>query len=287
MRVPFSKYHGLGNDFILIDGVADPELAGLPFATRAPVWCRRHTGVGADGVLVIDGDAGDAHVRMRIVNADGSDGGMCGNGVRCVARHAAERHGWSEPTLRVRVGGATLGIEIVRTSGGGFESAIVDMGEARLTPGEIPVRVEGDRTTDIALPEGFRIPPGVERTMTCVNVGNPHAVVFCTDVDRVDISEFGAWLEREELFPERTNVQIAQVITPSRLRVRTWERGAGATMACGTGACAAAVAGAITRRCAANVDVALPGGVLGVRVEGRRVFMTGPAVHVFDGELDA
>lgn len=285
--VPFSKFHALSNDFVVIDALREPALAGLDWTGIARRVCRRHESVGADGVLVVSRDA-DAHAAMRIVNADGSEGGMCGNGLRCVARLLVEGHG-AAPSLRIRTPRGVVGVacEMER---GRFIGATVEMGEPLLAPADIPVRCDGPGALNIPAPAELAracTDVGVDERMTCVSMGNPHVVLFCRNVEHVPLETLGPRFETHALFPRRANVQFAQVLSRDRARVRTWERGAGATLACGTGACAVAVAGSLTGRTAPDLTVLLPGGELRIQWPGgaATVRMTGPAEHAFDGHF--
>lgn len=275
--IPFRKVHGLGNDFVLIDAIERPGLADLPWGGLARAFCDRHTGVGADGVLVLTAAEG-ADAAMRIVNSDGSDGGMCGNGVRCVARHLYERHG-ARGEVSVRVGERHVRIGI-DAPGGAFRAATVNMGLPRVST-EVPedVLLAADRASP-----GWRDSCGFDRMLGLVEMPNPHVVLACREAERVPLSEVGPAIERHEAFPGRTNVQFAQVVNPGHARVRTWERGSGATLACGTGACAVVVACATAGLLGRDATVTLAGGDLRVRWEdSHAVQMTGPAEHVFDG----
>ncbi|HEX2837759.1 MAG TPA: diaminopimelate epimerase [Phycisphaerales bacterium] len=290
--IPFTKVHGLGNDFILIDALADPSLADLGYASLAPHWCDRHRGVGADGVLVLcAATVPGAAVRMRIINCDASEAEMCGNGVRCVARYVSERHPdiarGSAGAFLVQVGrpGAfrTLDIRIKADATGTFTSAEVDMGPPRLTPEEVPVIAKVGPVLDLLL----ELPGHPACSAACVSMGNPHAMIFVDSVGGVDLHVLGPIIEHHHAFPQRTNVQFVEVASRTHARVRTWERGAGPTLACGTGACAVLVAGVLTDRLDRSATISLPGGDLQVRWdrESDHVFMTGPAEIVFSGSL--
>ncbi len=282
--IPFLKYHGLGNDFVVIDALAQARWSDAAWERLAVRMCDRHTGIGADGVLVVTRASG-ADAAMRIVNSDGSDGGMCGNGVRCVARLLFERHGRG-PGLRVAVGERVLQV-VCNVEDGRFRSATVDMGVPEQCASIGPEAMEAGLVSDCdAAAPGWRAAAGVEPWFVRVAIPNPHAVFFCADAAAVPLREVGPLIERHRAFPNRTNVQFVQVVDPARAIVRTWERGAGPTLACGTGACAAAVAGAVTGRVSREASVVLPGGTLHVRLcnATNRVFMTGAACHVFDGE---
>lgn len=276
---PFSKYHGLGNDLILIDGIERPDLLSFEWAAQAPALCDRHTGIGGDGLLVV-APAPDADARVTVINADGSDGGVCGNGLRCVARHLIERHAAHPQRIRLLTPRGRTG---VRCTASGPFAATVDMGAPTLDAPAIPVLAGTPRVVDadpiVALTPGVR--------MTCVSMGNPHAVFFVEDAGAVDLAQLGPRIERHPIFPQRVNVQIAQVLSPTRALVRTWERGAGVTRACGTGACATLVAGVLTNRLDRRATIELATGSLDIAWDrgSDRVAMTGPAERVFTGQF--
>ena len=261
IAIPFVKMQGLGNDFVVLDALRDaPPLDLAGFARLA---CDRRRGVGGDGLLLLE-KGSDAPFRMRMWNPDGSESEMCGNGLRCAAALLRER-GYADGSVDIETGAGTL-----RAVFEG-EDVAVDMGIARLTRGEIGMVGPPDE-----IPEGLG---GV-----AVSMGNPHLVLFVEDADAVDLAYEGGRLERHPAFPQRTNVHFVQILGPDEARVRVWERGAGATLACGTGACAVAVAGVQTGRLARRSTVRLPGGPLTIDVaEDLRVTMTGPAETVFEG----
>ena len=269
--IPFVKAQGLGNDFVVLDALRDPPPADPPAFAR--LACDRRLGVGGDGLLLLDrGDA--APFRMRMWNPDGSESEMCGNGLRCAAALLRERGYAPGESVAIETGAGVLRARFVG------EGVAVEMGTARLARGEIGMAGPPDESFVEADLDG--------RTATAVSMGNPHLVLFVPAVDAVDLEGEGSLLERHPLFPSRTNVHFAQVLAPGRVRVRVWERGAGATLACGTGACAVAVAGVETGRLAPDVVVELPGGPLSVRVDAaRRVVMTGEARIVFEGRFGA
>lgn len=305
----FLKYHGLGNDFILIDRL-DARDAPPAWRVLAPAWCDRRTGIGADGVLVLDADA-EVDARLSIYNSDGSDGGMCGNGIRCVARHLFERRQRRVGTLRIRTGRGVVTVE-PRTEGGRFTSATVDMGEPILDADRIPVLADRaamgghetpwDGLLRLPLPreiadawkgwsgggdEAGDHGAGLESVIRCVSMGNPHAVLFCARPELVPLESAGPMLETHALFPARTNVHFVCIESANSATMRTWERGAGSTLACGTGACAVLVAGAIEGKLQRNATIRVPGGELQVRWEQRpgHVVMTGPATEVYRGSI--
>jgi diaminopimelate epimerase len=258
----FHKMHGLGNDFVVIDA---RENAVAMTMARARAIADRRTGIGCDQLIVVEpSDCADA--TMRIWNHDGSEVEACGNAMRALA---------------VLMGRATLA-----TKGGTVSiapddaGATVELGEPKFGWQEIPLAYAMDTA---AMPVGWE---GLDSPMA-VNVGNPHLVFFVDDPDAIDIERLGPVIETDALFPQRINVNVAQVIDPGHVRLRTWERGAGLTLACGTGACATAVAAIRKRRVAGRVEVAMAGGALSIEWrDGEPIRMTGPATHVFTGDTD-
>ncbi|MFQ3679677.1 MAG: diaminopimelate epimerase [Pseudanabaenaceae cyanobacterium] len=272
MGMDFVKYHGLGNDFVLIDNRDRPDLAIPPAAV--PAWCDRHRGIGADGVLFLG--QRDGFYQMRLINADGSEAEMCGNGVRCLAKFMQEL-GIPPEGNRYRVQtGAGLRELFLEPDG----QITVDMGAPRLPAAEIPTTLVAPEERAIAVPLTVA---AREWSVTAVSMGNPHAVVFVADVEAIDLATIGPQFETHPAFPQRVNTEFVQVLARDRLRVRVWERGAGATQACGTGACATVVAAVLTDRAERECTVELPGGDLRIRWDEPTVWMTGPAVRVFAG----
>jgi diaminopimelate epimerase len=286
--ISFTKMHGLGNDYIYVDLRREP-LNGLDRPTLARAMSDRHRGVGADGLILIGppepGAAADC--RMEMYNADGSRSEMCGNGIRCVAKYVIEHppgtvdrtEKLSDRVLRIQTDRGVLET-VSHVEGGQVRTVRVDMGPPILEPGKIPVRVAGNRCVRHPLTI-----TGRPFAMTCISMGNPHAVIFDADQAVIDLARFGPLIERHELFPNRTNVHVASVVSRGEVAMRTWERGTGLTQACGTGACAAVVAGVIEERLDRRVLVHLPGGDLTIEwPEGGSVFKTGPAEYAFRGE---
>ncbi len=279
----FSKYQGLGNDFILMEGRSGQLSAEIH--TPDPGWvqrlCDRRFGIGADGLILALPPQGDAELRMRIFNADGSEAEMCGNGIRCLARFLADSDGdgpgrrWSIETP------AGLIIPELQNDG----QIRVDMGAPFLDPASVPTTLSADAT---GLPVGELTLDGVTLALAAVGMGNPHAVVPVDDLNAIPFERWGAELECHELFPAKTNVHFLKVHGRSQLEIRVWERGAGPTLACGTGACATLVAAVQLGLSDRQATVELPGGPLQISWEkpGASVFMTGPAVAVFDGVLN-
>jgi diaminopimelate epimerase len=256
----FHKMHGLGNDFVIFDARAD---AVAMDSARARAIADRHTGIGCDQVILLEPSA-VADVRMRIWNADGGEVEACGNATRCVALLGAATIETVGGLLNARANGA---------------SATIDMGVPRFGWAEIPLAYAMDTA---AMPVGWEELQGP----FAVNVGNPHIVFFVPDAEAVELARLGPIIEHDPLFPERVNVEIAS-FEGEAIRLRVWERGAGLTRACGTGACAAAVAAIAQRLAQGPVEIRLPGGALTVDwAPGGRIAMTGPATHVFTGELD-
>jgi diaminopimelate epimerase len=292
MALPFTKVEGLGNDFVVVDlrpgrpaasaGGPSPE---DPAVVRA--ICDRRFGVGGDGVLaILPSTAGDA--RMRVLNADGSEAEMCGNGIRCVAKLLYDTDpALRRPTLRIETGAGVLDCA-VDVENGRVRTVAVDMGRPRLTRDEIPLR-PGGATRALREPITAR---GRTFQFTAVSMGNPHAVIFMDEGDslRALAEEFGPGFETAERFPNRTNVEIAHVRPDGQIDLVVWERGSGITLACGTGACATVVAACLEERLAPGVEtrVNLPGGPLAVTVakDYSGVRMRGPAKVVFEAEID-
>ena len=285
----FTKMQGIGNDYVYVDcfseTVEQPEQA-------ARLISDRHFGVGADGLILI-GPSQIADVKMRIFNADGSEAEMCGNGIRCVAKYTYE-HKLAEPgesfavpgqvafpsSMNIETGNGILTVGLLVDENDTVNKVCVNMGQPILAPHEIPVDLDGDKI--VRYPIEIQ---GQELLMTCVSMGNPHAVFFCDHVDLIELEKIGPAIEHHPLFPNRTNVHFVQINTPSEFTMRTWERGSGITLACGTGACACCVASVLTGRQERLCTAHLPGGDLNLNWSNvdNCVYMTGPAVEVFQG----
>jgi len=276
----FTKMHGAGNDYVYVDcfdeQVDDPSAVALAISDR-------HFGIGGDGlILVMPSDVAD--VRMRMFNADGSESEMCGNGVRCVAKYAYDHARTEANPMTVETGAGIKTIELMLGGDGKVVQATVDMGPPVLTPSAIPVRFEGVRAVDIPIEAD-----GQTFQVTCVSMGNPHAVIYVREIEDIDLERVGPQIENHAAFPQRINVHIVRVHYDGEVTMRTWERGSGVTLACGTGASAVCVAGVLTKRSARTILAHLPGGDLTLewRQENDRVYMTGPAVEVFTGQWPA
>jgi diaminopimelate epimerase len=272
----FTKMHGLGNDYVYVN--AFEERVRDPAALSRAV-SDRHTGIGSDGLILI-APSERANVRMEMYNADGSRGTMCGNGIRCVAKYSVEHRLAAGPELAIETDSGVKRVWCCM-EGDRVASVRVDMGEPRLAAGDIPVRLTGERIVDQPVEIG-----GETYRMTCVSMGNPHAVVFVKDVARFDLHRIGPLFEHATIFPDRVNLHVVQVDRQDRITMRTWERGSGATRACGSGACAVCVACVLNDKTNRAIKATLPGGDLELDwlATDNHVYKTGPAVEVFTGE---
>ena len=295
----FTKMHGIGNDYVYVDGfherVDDPARVAQQVADR-------HFGIGGDGlILILPSEKAD--VRMRMFNADGSESEMCGNGVRCVAKYAFD-HGLTKSNpMKVETGRGVLTLALTTTEAGKVREVTVNMGEPILKLADIPVDRERvgaaheaheymfTLTRPVTVDERVAGAANGEKTegaarATFVSMGNPHAVMFTPDVKAIDLPRLGPLVENHRAFPRRINAHWVQVHSEAEVTMRTWERGSGITLACGTGACAVCVAGVLTGRTSRKVLAHLPGGDLSLewRESDNNVYMTGPATEVFSGE---
>ncbi|HBC40729.1 MAG TPA: diaminopimelate epimerase [Pseudanabaena sp.] len=275
MAIAFSKYHGLGNDFVLIDNRHSAEPILTP--KQSEKWCDRNFGIGADGVIfLLNADNGEH--RMRIYNSDGSEPEMCGNGIRCLAKFMQDL---GIPTIEGKYHihtGAGLIVPQMDADG----QVTVDMGKPFLTAAEIPTTLGESNQKVVNFPLEVS---GKTWNVTTVSMGNPHCMVFVDNVDRIPLAEIGILFEHHPVFPKRTNTEFVEVVNRGYVKMRVWERGAGATLACGTGACATVVAGVLNDLCDRICTVNLPGGDLKITwsAESDRILMTGPAQLVFTG----
>lgn len=268
--------HGIGNDYVYIncfeEVVKEPD-------KLAPIISDRHFGVGADGLILIM-PSKVADCKMRIFNADGSEAQMCGNGIRCVAKYVYDRKIIQKNPLTVETLAGTKTIQLF-TENGKVSKARVNMGSPRLMRSEIPMLGKETQVID----EVLTIDKEASFRITCVSMGNPHCVIFVDNLDKIDIQKYGPEIERHRVFPERTNVHFVQVHNPKEVTMKTWERGSGITMACGTGASAVCVAGVLNKKIERKILAHLPGGDLELEwAEDGNVYMTGPATEVFTGE---
>lgn len=268
-----TKMHGLGNDFILAEGVREEDAGSL-----ARVLCERHTSVGADGfVNVLPSDTAD--IRMQILNADGSEAEMCGNGIRCFARYVYDKGLVRGASMSVETKAGIMRPELLLEDGA-VEAVRVNMGRAGTGPEDVPVRTSNPVRFEIQDTDGRPI------ELSAIRMGVPHAVVFLSEpMPESRIAALGRYIETHPVFPQKTNVNFVEVLEGDRLRVSTWERGAGRTLACGTGSCASAVLANRLGRTGTSVTVELQAGTLQIDIaEDGTVYMTGPAEYVFEGE---
>jgi diaminopimelate epimerase len=277
----FTKMHGIGNDYVYVNGFEQPVAEPREVARKVS---DRHFGIGSDGlILILPSDKAD--VRMRMFNVDGTEGEMCGNGVRCVAKYAYD-HGLSRSNpMRVETGRGVLTLELKTDASDKVERVTVNMGSPILEPQQIPFDPTKAAGTDS--PYVFRYELGGQPfDVVPISTGNPHSVSFVPDVQAMDLQRIGPLAEHHPSFPKRVNAHWATVISPREIRMRTWERGSGITWACGTGASAVCVAGVLTGRTQRNVLIHLPGGDLNIewREADNNIYMTGPATEVFSGE---
>ena len=268
----FTKMHGAGNDYIFINCLdAEPENLGI-------LSCRlseRHKGIGADGLVVIL-PSKVADFKMRMFNADGSEGKMCGNASRCLGKYVYEKNLTCKKDISLETLSGIKYLKLITDSSDRISAVTVDMGEPIFAPANIPVK-SIDNNIHISV-------NNTDYTITAVSIGNPHGVIFCDNPNLVDLPEIGEHIEKNSAFPEGVNVEFVNVINERELELRVWERGSGETLACGTGACAAVVASVISGRCGKSVTAHLPGGNLIIEWrDNNHVYMTGPAEISFEG----
>lgn len=275
----FTKMHGCGNDYIYFNcfnqEIPDPQALAIRVS-------HRHKGIGGDGIILIcPSDVADG--KMRMFNQDGSEGSMCGNAIRCVAKYLFDRGICAKETMEIETKSGIKTCRVIAENGIA-QAVCVDMGRAEWRPSQIPVNLPGEKVVNQAV-----LVAGAVQQITCVSMGNPHCVVFGGDPMALDLEKIGPLFENDPLFPDRVNTEFIQVIDSHTLSMRVWERGSGETMACGTGACAAAAAAVQCGHCPAGEDiqVQLPGGSLTIRYTEERVLMTGEAVEVFQGVIPA
>ncbi len=275
IKVKFQKMHGLGNDFVLFDEIDPLKYDLTSLAIRI---CDRHQGIGADGIiLILPSEIAD--VKMRIINSDGSEANMCGNGIRCFAKYVYDNHIKTVKSFTIETGAGVMIPELIVED----EKVLfvkVNMGAPVLERSAIPMTGAPGNVIN----EPFLV-SGKEIRITSLLMGVPHTMVFVDDLDKTDIVAMGREIERDPLFPQRTNVNFVEVMNEREIKVRTWERGAGSTLACGTGSCASAVASFLNGKTGKEVTVHLTLGDLVIEWIDHNVFMTGTANHVFEGEI--
>ncbi len=274
----FTKMHGCGNDYVYVnlfeENIADPAAFSIKVSDR-------HFGIGSDGLITI-GPSDVADFRMRIYNADGSEAEMCGNGIRCVAKYVYDHKLTDKTNVSVESGAGIKYLQLT-VEDDKVTQVRVDMGEPILSPSDIPVVAQGDKVVD----EPIEV---CDKTwhMTCVSMGNPHAVVFVDDVEHFELEKYGPYFENHSRFPKRINTEFVQVVSRNEAYMRVWERGSAETWACGTGTCATAMACILNNKTDNKVLVHLRGGDLTIEYDeaSNHIFMTGPATEVFSGEIE-
>ncbi|MCM1504720.1 MAG: diaminopimelate epimerase [Muribaculum sp.] len=275
-EIRFTKMHGISNDYIYINC-----MSGVPdnLSALSTEMSKRHTGVGGDGIILIC-PSEVADFKMRIFNADGSEAKMCGNGSRCVGKYVYDKGLTDKTDITLETLAGIKRLHLI-LSDGAVDSVRVDMGEPTLSPPLIPVSHPGDSMIEAEISTSA----GAVK-MTAVSMGNPHGVIFVSDPDKVDVHRLGRELETSPIWPDRANIEFAQIMSPRELKMRVWERGSGETMACGTGACATAVAAIITGKTDRRVTVHLRGGDLDIEwnATDNHIYMTGTATEVFEGK---
>ena len=281
MKLDFSKMEGLGNDFVMLDDRDKRIKASISYSDLARRLCDRHFGIGGDGIILAR-ESQDHDIRFVIINSDGTEPEMCGNGMRCFAKYLYEKKILTQRSMRVETLAGTVIPEVVVEETDRVTSVRVDMGVPVLSCKKIPFVC--DHETGIE--ESIETPFGT-KIVTTVSMGNPHAVIFVPDIRGVDVEKIGRAIETHERFPEKTNVEFVERISDTELRMKVWERGAGITLACGTGACACLVASNLTRRTSHRALIHLDGGDLEIfwDKESGHIFKTGPATLVFEGSI--
>ncbi|MFW6264646.1 MAG: diaminopimelate epimerase [Bacillota bacterium] len=282
MMINFTKMHGAGNDFVLIDSLHNSFHNSIESISKLAIRiCDRHTGIGGDGIiLVLPVENKENDFRMRIFNSDGSEAEMCGNGIRCFTHFLREELMSKKNTFRIETRAGIIQPEII--SYNNKESQVkVNMGIPRFRNQEIPVLLDEEyiKNYDLLIDDQ-------KIKINCVSMGNPHTIIFVKNLDSTPVIELGKKIENHKIFPEKTNVEFIEVLNRNEILMKVWERGAGLTLACGTGACAAVVAGINNNLLNQEVLVHLPGGDLNIEWYGKDVFMTGPAEQVFKGEIE-
>ncbi len=273
MKINFTKMQGSGNDFIVINAIEHKLDNPSQFALK---WCNRHFGIGADQLLLLE-KSDIADFRMRIFNSDGSEVEMCGNGIRCFAKFVADKKLSDKVELNVETLAGIISPKLVENG------VKVNMGNPKLKPAEIPVIYDDNNPI---IDEPFQFADRVYH-ITTVSMGNPHCVIFVDKLDSLDITKVGPMIEHAAIFPNRTNVELVEVVDDKNIKVKVWERGAGLTLACGTGACASVVAASLNGLAGKEVCVSLPGGELYIQwAEDGNIYMTGPGETVFEGIIE-
>ena len=275
----FTKMHGIGNDYIYVNGFEEKIENIAEFAIK---YSDRHKGIGSDGlVLILPSETSD--FRMQMLNADGSEAEMCGNASRCIGKFVYDKGLTTKTEVTLETLAGVKVLKLVVGDDNKVESATVDMGEPILEPELIPTTFTGETVIN----KSVRFDNLLQYNITCVSMGNPHAVIFTTGIDKLDLPKIGPTIENAPIFPNRTNTEFIEVLSKDRIKMRVWERGSGETMACGTGACASVVAAVLNGLTNRKVIVELLGGELTIEWNeaDNRVYLTGGATTVFEGEI--
>lgn len=278
MKLNFTKMHGCGNDYIYFN--CFNQLVNNPSALSKKLSDRRY-GIGGDGIILIcPSDVADA--KMRMFNLDGSEGKMCGNGIRCVGKYLFDNKIVQSDEIKIETLSGIKTVKVLENNGKA-ERLTVNMGKPELVANRIPVNLNMDKVVNhkVSIGEEFY-------NVTCVSMGNPHCVVFCRRINAINLEKIGPIFENDKLFPEKINTEFVEIVDEKTLNMRVWERGSGETLACGTGACAVVVAAVLNGICKKNTDITvnLKGGTLTVRYCDDAIYMTGPAVKVFEGVVE-
>ena len=275
----FTKMHGTGNDYIYVNGFEEKIENPVEFAIQ---YSDRHKGIGSDGlVMILPSDTSD--FRMRMFNADGSESEMCGNASRCIGKFVYDKGLTDKTSVTLETLAGVKVLELFIDKNNKVETVTVDMGEPILHPELIPTTFTGDTIIN----KSVKFADDIEYAITCVSMGNPHAVIFTTGIDKLDLPKIGPVIENATIFPRRTNTEFIEVLSKDHVKMRVWERGSGETMACGTGACASVVAAVLNGLTERKVTVELIGGELTIewKEADNHVYLTGSATTVFEGEI--
>lgn len=280
-HIPFHKYHGLGNDFIIIDGISS-RIDPLDLVSKVSMLCSRRFGVGADGILLAL-ESNEADIQLRIFNADGSEPENCGNGLRCFAHFVYDQNLVHKEIFSVETKAGII-IPALSIEDGQVQAVEVDMGEPILEPAQIPIK---GFKTDKVINEILKV-NGQEYTISSISMGNPHVIIFQDNIKQLQLDHIGPLFENHIAFPKGVNVEFVEIIKENEAVIRVWERGVGETLACGTGACAVLVAGVLAGKLSRKSTLLLPGGPLSIEwnKSNNHIMMTGPAVSVFKGEVE-
>jgi len=275
----FTKMHGIGNDYIYVNGFEEKIENPAEFAIT---WSDRHKGIGSDGLVLILPSA-YCDFRMQMLNADGSEAEMCGNAARCIGKYVYEKGLTDKTNLTLETLSGTKRLELFLGKDNLVDRVTVDMGEPVLEASQVPVIFD----TENVLNEMVHFSASVQYRITCVSMGNPHAVIFTKNIHKINLPKIGSLIENATIFPRRTNVEFIEILASDRLNMRVWERGSGETLACGTGACAAVVAGILNGFCDRKTTVQLLGGELVIEWNAfdNHVYLSGSATTVFEGEI--